>query len=572
MTLDAAGPSADTPTTGGTGPPTRQQFAVAVDGLHVHTDSGRPIVDGVTFSLAAGHLLALIGASGSGKTTTALALLGWANPGTTITAGSIRIAGEPILGRTDTELRRLRSRLVSYVPQDPLPALNPTRRIGRQLFEILHAHQRTHDADAVIRRALERARLPADRRFLRRYPHQLSGGQRQRVVIAQALLLEPAVVVLDEPTTGLDAATQHEFLTHLDRLRAETGAAMVYVTHDVAAVAPHADRIAVLRAGTIVEYDDTRTLLRRPRHPYTRHLLDVVPDPHRRASVTTRPARADGSPATLAVPVLQVRGLSVTYRDGHQRLVAADRVDLDLEAGSCRALVGASGSGKTTIGRCVAGLLRPDAGGIALRGAVLAPTARRRTPTQRRAIQIVFQNPADSLNPRRTVGAELARVVRYFDTTEGAPVTRRVMDLLDNVRLPHGLVDRYPGQLSGGEQQRVAIARALAAGPDVLVCDEITSALDVAVQATILDLLAALRQEFGLSLLFITHDLGVVSAIADQVTLIDHGRVQVTGSTRYLLDESDHPLARCLLAAAPSLSRALAGPGGPAATGRPGPR
>ncbi|OZV77008.1 hypothetical protein CA850_24885 [Micromonospora echinospora] len=572
MTLDAAGPSADIPTTGGTGPPTRQQLAVAVDGLRVHTDSGRPIVDGVTFDLAAGHLLALIGASGSGKTTTALALLGWANPGTSITAGSIRIAGEPVLGRTDTDLRRLRSRLVSYVPQDPLHALNPARRVGRQLFEILHAHRRTRDADAVIGRALDRARLPTDRRFLRRYPHQLSGGQRQRVVIAQALLLEPAVVVLDEPTTGLDAATQHEFLTHLDRLRAETGAAMVYVTHDVAAIAPHADRIAVLRAGTIVEHDHTRTLLRRPRHPYTRHLLDVVPDPHRRASVTTRPTRADGSPAAPAVPVLQVRGLSVTYRDGHQRIVAADRVDLDLEAGSCRALVGASGSGKTTIGRCVAGLLRPDAGGIALRGAVLAPTARRRTPTQRRAIQIVFQNPAESLNPRRTVGAELARVVRYFDTTAGASVAQRVGDLLDSVRLPHGLVHRYPGQLSGGEQQRVAIARALAAGPDVLVCDEITSALDVSVQATVLDLLAALRQELGLTLLFITHDLGVVSAVADQVTLIDHGRVQVTGSTRYLLDESDHPLARRLLAAAPSLSRALAGAGGPAATGRPGPR
>ncbi|MFE0591660.1 ABC transporter ATP-binding protein [Micromonospora echinospora] len=566
MTSDSAGASAGTPTNGGTGPPARQQFAVAVDGLHVHADSGRPIVDGVTFNLAAGHLMALIGASGSGKTTTALALLGWANPGTTITAGSIRIAGEPILGRADTDLRRLRSRLVSYVPQDPLHALNPARRVGRQLFEILHAHRRTRDADAVIGRALDRARLPTDRRFLRRYPHQLSGGQRQRVVIAQALLLEPAVVVLDEPTTGLDAVTEHEFLTHLDRLRAETGAAMVYVTHDLAAIAPHADRIAVLRAGAIVEHGGTRTLLRQPRHPYTRHLLDVVPDPHRRASVTTRSTSAAGSPTTPAVPVLQVRGLSVTYRDGHQRLVAADRVDLDLEAGSCRALVGASGSGKTTIGRCVAGLLRPDAGGIALRGVVLAPTARRRAPAQRRAIQIVFQNPAESLNPRRTVGAELARVVRYFDTAAGAPVAQRVGDLLDSVRLPRGLVHRYPGQLSGGEQQRVAIARALAADPDVLVCDEITSALDVSVQATILELLAALRQDLGLTLLFITHDLGVVSAIADQVTLIDHGRVQVTGSTRYLLDESDHPLARRLLAAAPSLSRALA------ATGRPGPR
>ncbi|MFI6824131.1 ABC transporter ATP-binding protein [Micromonospora sp. NPDC050187] len=559
MTSDAA----ETPTR--TPPPTRHQLAVAVDGLRVRTDAGQPIVDSVTFDLAAGHLLALIGASGSGKTTTALALLGWANPGTTITAGTVRIEGQPILCRADTDLRRLRSRLVSYVPQDPLQALNPARRIGRQLSEILRAHQRARDADAVIGRALDRARLPTDRRFLRRYPHELSGGQRQRVVIAQALLLEPAVIVLDEPTTGLDAVTQHEFLTRLDRLRAETGAAMVYVTHDVAAIAPHADRIAVLHDGTIVEHDDTRTVLRRPRHPYTRHLLDTVPDPHRPAPVTTRPASAAGPPATSPA-VLQVRGLSVTHRDGHQRLIAADKVGLDLAAGSCLALVGASGSGKTTIGRCIAGLLRPDAGTITLRGTPLAPTARRRTVAQRRAIQIVFQNPADSLNPRRTVGTELARVVRYFDTAGDAPVAQRVTDLLDNVRLPHDVVHRYPGQLSGGEQQRVAIARALAADPDVLVCDEITSALDVSVQATVLNLLATLRRELELSLLFITHDLGVVSAIADQVTLLDHGRVQGTGPTRHLLDQSDHPVARRLLAAAPSLSRASAGVGGTATT------
>ncbi|CRK57914.1 Dipeptide transport ATP-binding protein DppD (TC 3.A.1.5.2) [Alloactinosynnema sp. L-07] len=507
--------------------------AVDVRGLRVVTDSGRPIVDTVSFSVEAGQLLAVIGESGSGKTTTALALLGWANAGTAIDAGEVVIAGESMLDRPD--VRSLRSTLVSYVPQDPLRALNPARRVGVQLAEILRVHGMRQDADTAIATALDRARLPADPRLLRRYPHQLSGGQRQRVVIAQALLLDPAVIVLDEPTTGLDAVTQREFLTHLRQLRAQTGAAMVYVTHDVAAAAEVADRVVVMRAGVIVEQGPADEVIGRPREPYTRELIAATPDP--RARVAARPETPT---------VLRVRGLTAS----HGSVVAAQDVDLDLTAGRCLALVGASGSGKTTIGRCVAGLHRPDAGTLTIDGVTMT---HRRTRDQRKRIAIVVQSPGDSLNPRRTVGAELARVLRFFGTGSES----RVGALLDSVRLPRELADRYPAQLSGGEQQRAAIARALAADPAVLVCDEITSALDVSVQASVLGLLSELQRDLDLALLFITHDLGVVAAIADRVALLDGGRIHAQGPTGEILrDDTPHPLAERFLTAAPATRHA----------------
>lgn len=563
--------------------------ALRVSDLTVATNHGDPIVSGLSVTLHPGEMLALIGESGSGKTTTALAMLGWANPGTVITSGQIHIGGTPILGRPETQTRRLRSRLVSYVPQDSARALNPARRIGAQLAEILRAHGQPGDRDRAIARVLEQVQLPIDRGFRRRFPHQLSGGQRQRLTIAQALLLQPELIVLDEPTTGLDTLTQHDLLTHLDQLRANLGAAMVYVTHDVAAIAERADQVAVLYAGTLVEHGPANTVLDRHRHPYTRGLLDAVPDPR-------NPTRLVGIPGTVA-PVgarlagcgfatrcahardlchstpptagpangaighqvrchhpidptsprvthlrpaprtepasilLQIRGLRASHRGRAETVIAADDVDLDVPTGSCVALIGASGSGKTTIGRCIAGLHRPDSGTLTLDGAPLTPTARGRTPEQRRRIQIVFQNPADSLNPRRPIGAELARPLRCYNTVEPGRVDLRVAELLDRVRLPAALADRYPGELSGGEQQRVAIARALAADPSLLICDEITSALDVSVQAAVVDLLTELRRELGLSLLFISHDLGLVTATADHIALLHNGRFTTVDAT-----------------------------------------
>lgn len=576
--------------------------ALRVDDLTVATAYGDPIVSGLSMTLHPGEMLALIGESGSGKTTTALAMLGWANPGTVITCGQIHISDTPILGRPEQQTRRLRSRLVSYVPQDPGRALNPARRVGAQLAEILRAHGKRGDRERTIARVLEQVRLPTGRGFQRRFPHQLSGGQRQRLTIAQALLLEPALIVLDEPTTGLDTLTQHELLTHLDQLRIQVGAAMVYVTHDVAAIAERADQVAVLYAGTMVEYGPAAAVLDQSRHPYTRGLLDAVPDPRDPrplvgipgtvAPVGARPAgcgfatrcahtrdRCRTTPPTVALvehrvschypidiaaprvvsvqapprnepasTLLRIRGLRASHRGRGETVIAADQVDLDIPAGSCFALVGASGSGKTTIGRCVAGLHRPDSGTLTLDGSTLAPTARGRTPEQRRRIQTVFQNPADSLNPRRTIGAEIARPLRFHDTVEAGRVDHRVAELLDCVRLPAALADRYPGELSGGEQQRVAIARALAAEPALLVCDEITSALDVSVQAAVIDLLIALRGELGLSLLFISHDLGLVAAVSDQVAVLDGGRIRDSGPT---LGVFERGAVRRLLAAAP---------------------
>ncbi|GAA2511107.1 ABC transporter ATP-binding protein [Pilimelia columellifera subsp. columellifera] len=518
--------------------------AVAVEGLCVQTAAGRPIVTDVSFSVAAGNILAVIGESGSGKTTTALALLGYANPGTVVVAGTVIVADRVISGRPERETRRLRSTLVSYVPQDPTQALNPARRVGKQLAEILRAHGHRADAGAVIGRALAQARLPTDKRFLRRYPHQLSGGQRQRVVIAQALLLNPAVIVLDEPTTGLDALTQQEVVAHLDRLRAETNTALVYVTHDVAAAAGIADQVVVMHAGRVVEQGDAATVLRRPAAAYTRGLLAAVPDARR---VPDRPA-GDGA------ALVRVRGLTAGHRDGRRGVVAADNIDLDLPAHSCLALVGESGSGKTTIGRCLAGLHRPDAGALTLGGEPLAAEARRRTAAHRRDIQLVCQSPGESMNPRRTIGAELARVLRHHRVAARAAIPGRIGELLDSVRLPRAMADRYPAQMSGGELQRAAIARALAAEPRVLVCDEITSALDVSVQGGVLELLGDLRRERGLALLLITHDLGVVAAVADTVALLRHGRIAVHGPTRQVLHEDPHPLVRRLLAATPHLT------------------
>ena len=428
-------------------------------------------------------------------------------------------------------------------------------------------------------------------------------------MIAIALVCEPPLVVLDEPTTGLDVVTQARVLEEVARLRSERGLAMVYVSHDLAVVAQVADRIAVMYAGRIVEEGPAAAVLSEPRHPYTRGLIASIPDhvtprrlrgmPGIAAGVGEHPAgcafaprcpqnvdrceaelppleeigdarsvrcfewrrtpalelaeRASPRPAGTAEPLLAVEGLRAEHGGRFAAVVAADDVSFEVAAGECVALVGESGSGKTTIARCIAGLHPPAAGRILLDGAVLAGMAKRRERDERRRIQIVFQNPYDSLNPRHRVSDAVARPARVLRELSQEQAMREVAALLERVRLPARVARRFPGELSGGERQRVAIARALAAHPDLLVCDELTSALDVSVQAAVLELLAELRADLGLSLLFISHDLGVVASVADRVLVLDRGVICEQGPVEQLLQRPEHPYTRQLIEAAPRL-------------------
>jgi peptide/nickel transport system ATP-binding protein len=585
-----------------------ESAVLSVEDLRVELRSGEAIVEDVRLAVRPGEILGLVGESGSGKTTTALALLGYARPGVRIAHGEVVVAGKTVSGRDEVAARRLRGRLVSYVPQDPGNALNPALRIGRAVRDMLDEHAAEREVGSVSS-AFAAVHLPATAEFERRYPHQLSGGQQQRVTIAIALVCEPPLVVLDEPTTGLDVVTQARVLDEVDRLRRERGLAMVYVSHDLAVVAQVADRIAVMYAGRVVEEGPSSAVLAEPRHPYTRGLVASIPDhvaprrlhgmpgvavgvgerppgcafsprcPQRAARCETeRPALEPAGegrsvrcfewtrtpPLELAEraqprvdsggdPLLAVDGLRAVYGRINP-VVAVEDVSFLLAPGGCVALVGESGSGKSTIARCVAGLHVPAAGQVALAGEPLPARARDRPREARRRIQIVFQNPYDSLNPRHRVGDAIARPARVLRDLAREDAEAEVGELLERVRLPARLARRFPGELSGGERQRVAIARALAARPDLLVCDEITSALDVSVQAAVLELLAELRAELGLALLFISHDLGVVATVADTVLVLEAGRVCEEGPVGAILADPQHPYTQRLIEAAPRLS------------------
>ena len=582
-----------------------------VENLCLGLATGEAVVQDVSFSVNSGEILGLVGESGSGKTTTALALLGYTRPGVVIRSGAIEVGGQPVIGPDTRAVRSLRGRVVSYVPQDPGGALNPSLRVGDAIMDVLRAHRSESASDDSVRSALERVELGADPRFGRRYPHQLSGGQQQRVTIAMACVCGPPVAVLDEPTTGLDVLTQDRILTELTRLRAEEGMAMVYVSHDLAVVARMADRIVVMYAGRVVEDGPVDEVIGRPRHPYTRALVGAIPDFRRPRALQGIPGVAVGvgewpagcsfaprctfaqercdaavpdleeaapghsvrcvrwdelelsdagpagarsvSPAAEGAPLLQVSDLEVEYRSGRARNRAVCGVSFVVQEGRCVALVGESGSGKTTIGRCIAGLHLPTAGRIVFDGEELNGAARRRTLAQRRRIQIVFQNPVESLNPRHKVSSSIERPLRVLRGLNRADAAREVDALLERVRLPTRVSGRFPVELSGGERQRVAIARSLAAKPDLLVCDEVTSALDVSVQAAVLELLSELQRDLRLSMLFITHNLGVVACISDSVLVMDRGELCESGGVREVLSTPTDDYTRRLLGAAPCL-------------------
>jgi len=585
---------------------------ISVEGLSVSYRQGAGflrVVEDVSFDVAPGEVFGLVGESGCGKSTIALQMLGYRPPAMRTDAGAIRFEERDLLDLDRAGLDRVRGARIAFVPQNPTTALNPGIRVGSQIDEILAAHG-ARDAGTRVDRTLDLfglVGLPATADFLRRYPHQLSGGQQQRVCIAMALACDPAFVVLDEPTTGLDVTTQEQIVALLIDLRARLKMSMLYVTHDLGLLSQIADRVGVMYAGRMVEIAPTAELFTDPKHPYTRGLIGSIPRIEDRSGLPARPLRgllqrhelpkgcpfaprcdwatpecfeqpqeleaagADREVACwrwpeISVPadaravsqapevdhheqLLAIDNVSVVYGTGRNAFVALRAISLDIGKGETVALVGESGSGKSTLARAVAGLIAPAEGSISLSGKPLAGQVRNRTPEERRLIQFVFQNPDASLNPRARIAKALSRPLAFFF---GQAPDAKVQAALADVRLDGKYAARFPDELSGGERQRVAIARGLVAEPSLLLCDEILSALDVSVQASILALLQRLKTERGIAMLFISHDLAVVRMLADRVCVLFRGDIMEIGRRDQVFSAPFHPYTHSLLEAVPT--------------------
>lgn len=522
---------------------------LSIDTLDVSYAEGtarRQVLHGLTLDLHPGEVVALVGESGSGKTTTAQAVMGLMARGARIDRGTIRLLGRDVTHLPDREFNRLRGRIVSLIPQDPGTSLNPLQTVGRQVGEILVLHgavSRARLRQRVVS-LLERVGLPDPEQRFDQYPHELSGGMRQRVLIATAIALEPAVIVADEPTSALDVTVQKRILDLIDGLRRDFGTAILLVTHDLAVAADRADRIVVLKSGRVQEAAPARVLLAAPQSPYARQLLADAPA---LAAPVPRPARAGGR------PIVTVEGLTQEYpgRSGTPSFRALDSVSFSVPEGTTHGIVGESGSGKTTAMRAVVGLIRPTSGRITVAGDDVSALSGRALRAFRAKVQLVYQNPFASLDPRQTVREIVEEPLPNFDPLPKSERQNRVEEIVDRVALTPELLGRRPAALSGGQRQRVAIARALILRPRVLVFDEAVSALDVTVRAQVLRLLADLQRDLGLTYLFVSHDLSVIRAIADTVSVLHRGRQVEQGPVPQVFDAPRHDYTRSLLAAIP---------------------
>ncbi|PZW45969.1 peptide/nickel transport system ATP-binding protein [Humitalea rosea] len=499
-------------------------------------------LDQVSLALDPGEILCVVGESGSGKSVTASAIIGLLAPGLAVVSGQIMLAGEALVGQSPEAWRALRGRRIAMVFQEPMTALNPLMTVGAQIAEMWRAHTdlNSRDITAHSLAALTEVALPDPEGALRAYPHELSGGQRQRVMIAMALALEPEVLICDEPTTALDVTTQAQVLALIRALQQRRGTAVLFITHDFGVVAEIADRVAVMQQGVVVEQGPAATVLSHPTHPYTKALLAAVP------ALIAPPPRE-----LAAGSVLTLRGVTKTYGSPgmfrrRKAVKALDAVDLTLRQGATLGVVGESGSGKSTLARCVVGLLPVDAGDILIAGEPL--------PHGRCAaaglVQMVFQDPFASLNPRRRVGDQVAQGPMALGTS-AAQAMAEARALFGLVGLEPDAVARFPHEFSGGQRQRIGIARALAMKPRVLVADEPVSALDVSVQAQVLELLRGLQARLGLSMLFITHDLRVAAQICDDIAVMQNGVVVETGPIGEVFAAPRHAYTRSLLDAVP---------------------
>ncbi|MFC7546852.1 dipeptide ABC transporter ATP-binding protein [Plantactinospora sp. GCM10030261] len=537
-------------------------LTVAFDG-HGRARPVRPAVAGVSFEVGAGESVALVGESGSGKTLTALSVMGLLPPTARLAAGQVRVGDVDVTavrqGDRRRERRDYRRRRASMIFQSPRSSLNPVHRVGRQVRRVMDLHRgqvSRSDAEARTLALMESVGLGDPARIARLYPHQLSGGMAQRVMIAMALATQPRLLIADEPTTSLDVTVQAQILELLRDVRARHGMSLLMITHDLGVVAETCDRVIVMKDGQVVEDTDTASMLSSPRHEYTRRLVASLPrlrESTRRTGPSPEPSAAEPSAPEPSAPepLLAVSDLRKVFQDGQRRTVAVDGLSFEVHRGETVALVGESGCGKTTTGRCVLGLERPDGGHIRVGDHELDAREHRVDRAFRRDVQMVFQDPTTSLNPSLTVAQTLGEPLRLHGVVARSGERARTVELLRQVQLPESLLSRYPGELSGGQKQRVCVARALATEPALIVLDEPTSALDVSLRRSLIELLRSLQRRHQLSYLFITHDFSSLSLIADRVVVMHQGRAVESRPTTEVIERPEHPYTRQLIAAIP---------------------
>ncbi len=501
----------------------------------------KPIVNSIDLTLDRGEVLGLIGESGAGKTTIGLAAMGYTRPGCRIVSGSIVFDGTELTSASEEAKRRLRGTRIAYVAQSAAASFNPAHRLIKQFAEgpVQHGLMRFSEAEKKAIDLYQRLELPEPDRIGYRYPHQVSGGQLQRAMVAMAMAGKPDIIIFDEPTTALDVTTQIEVLAAIKEITKQRNTAAIYISHDLAVVAQLADRIMVLRYGHLVEEGMAREILDDPKEEYTRQLLSV-----RKLREGKHQTSKDRT------VLLEVQNVSASYTKG---IKVVDNINLKINRRRTVAVVGESGSGKTSLARVITGLLPPLGGKIIFDGQELTPSLKSRDRESLRRLQMIYQMPDVALNPRQKVRKILGRPLSFYFDMTGKEREDRIIELLEMTELPEEFVDRYPPELSGGEKQRICIARALAANPDLIICDEVTSALDQLVAEEILKLLQNLQNELGVSYLFITHDLATVKAISDEIVVMLEGRIVEQGEKREILTPPHHEYTELLLSSVPEM-------------------